>query len=48
VDPHHCDSFGRTRGVFSKVVLGSETLDRTSKELGEMLEGDSADTFAGG
>ena len=32
----HYDTFGRTRGVFSKVVM-------TSEGLGEMFEGDPAE-----
>jgi hypothetical protein len=35
------------RGLFSKVVIGFETLDMTSEGLGEMFEGDYADTGAG-
>ena len=36
---------GGQRGVFPKVHL--ETSDMTSEVLGEMIEGDSADTCAG-
>ena len=39
---------GRPKGVFfRKLSEGSETSDMTSDELGEMFEGDSADTYAG-
>jgi hypothetical protein len=34
-------------GYFLKLSLGSETSDMTSEWLGEMFEGDSADTCAG-
>ena len=34
---------GGQRGVFSKVVLGFRTLDKTYEGLGEMFEGDFAD-----
>ena len=34
------------KGVFSKVVVGFQTSDRTSEGLGNMFEGDSADTCA--
>ena len=34
------------KGVFSKVVLGFQTSDNTSDGLGEIFEGDSADTRA--
>ena len=34
------------RGVFSKVVLGSKTLDMTFEGLGEMFEGNFADMCA--
>jgi hypothetical protein len=34
-------------GYFQKLAFGSETSDRTSVELGEMFEGDSADTCPG-
>ena len=34
------------KGVFSKVVLGFQTSDNTSEGLGEIFEGDSADTRA--
>ena len=34
-------------GKFQKFSLGSETSDMTSEGLGEMFEGDSADTCAG-
>jgi hypothetical protein len=34
-------------GKFQNLFLGSETLDMTSEGLGEMFEGDSADTCAG-
>ena len=34
-------------GKFQKLSKGSETLDMTSEGLGEMFEGDSADTLAG-
>ena len=33
--------------VFQKLSQGSETLDMTSEGLGQMFEGDSADTGAG-
>ena len=33
-------------GYFQKLSLGSETSDMTSQGLGEMFEGDSADTCA--
>ena len=34
-------------GYFQKLSYGSETLDMTSEGLGEMFEGDSADTCTG-
>ena len=34
-------------GYFQKLSLGSETSDKTSQGLGEMFEGDSADTCTG-
>ena len=33
--------------LLQKLSLGSESLDMTSEGLGEMFEGDSADTCAG-
>ena len=41
--PPHYASFGGTRGVFSKVVLGFQTWDMTYEGLWEMFEGDFAD-----
>ena len=38
---------GGQRGDVQKLLLGSKTLDVTSEGLGEMFEGDSADTGAG-
>ena len=37
----------RKGGYFQKLSKGSENSDMTSKGLGEMFEGDSADMYAG-
>ena len=47
VSVYYYDIFGRKRGVFSKVVLGSGNFRYDSEGLGEMFEGDSADMCAG-
>jgi hypothetical protein len=44
--PSHYDIFGWTEGYFQKLSYGSETSDMTSEGMGEMFEGDSADTCA--
>ena len=36
--------FGRTKGGVAKVFLGSETLFMTSEGLGDMFDGDFAET----
>ena len=45
--PLHYDTFGQTGGYYQKLSYDSETLDTTSEGLGEMFEGNSADTCAG-
>ena len=46
-NPLHYHILGGSRRVFSKVFIGFQTSDMTSKGLGEMFEGDSADMCAG-